>query len=76
MTPTFPSGGVWMDPVLPESYGDLHITNAPMGAGRITIDISGSAVSIQGLPEGMVFHRGYLPWVGDLMEQAGPQSEK
>ncbi|MEJ1181781.1 MULTISPECIES: amylo-alpha-1,6-glucosidase [unclassified Pseudarthrobacter] len=69
-------GGVWMDPVLPESYGDLHITNAPMGAGRINIDISGSEVSIKGLPEGMVFHRGYLPWVGDIMEQAPPQSEK
>ena len=69
-------GGVWMDPVLPESYGDLHITNAPMGAGRVTIDISGSDVSIQGLPEGMVFHRGYLPWVGDLMEQGRPRPEK
>lgn len=43
-------GGLWMDPVLPESYGDLHITNAPMAAGRITIDISGSTVSVQGCP--------------------------
>lgn len=65
-------GGLWMDPVLPESYGDLHITNAPMGEGRITIDISGGDVAIQGLPEGMVFHRGYLPWVGDLMEKTPP----
>ncbi len=24
-------GGVWLDPVLPESYGDLHISNARMG---------------------------------------------
>ena len=57
-------GGVWMDPDLPVNYGDLHISNAPMGAGRITIDISGSNVSVAGLPEGMKFHRGYLPWVG------------
>lgn len=28
-------GGFWMDPVLPESYGDLHITNAPIGAGGL-----------------------------------------
>lgn len=67
-------GGVWLDPVLPESYGHLHITNAPMGDGRITIDIAGSEVSVQGLPEGMSFHKGYLPWVGDLMEQAPPPS--
>ena len=74
--PDVSQGGVWLDPVLPKSYGDLHITNAPMGAGPITIDISGSAVSVQGLPEGMAFHRGYLPWVGDLMEQDKPRTEK
>ena len=64
-------GGLWMDPVLPESYGDLHITNAPMAGGRITIDITGSAANVQGLPEGMVFHRGHRPWFTDLVEQAG-----
>jgi hypothetical protein len=63
-------GGLWMDPVLPKSYGDLHIKNAPMAGGRITIDISGSDASIQGLPEGMVFHRGTRPWMADLVERA------
>ncbi|MBT2521828.1 glycogen debranching N-terminal domain-containing protein [Arthrobacter sp. ISL-28] len=63
-------GGLWMDPVLPESYGDLHITNAPMASGRITIDISNSLPSVQGLPEGMVFHRGHRPWMTELVEQA------
>ncbi|MFE5838007.1 glycogen debranching N-terminal domain-containing protein [Arthrobacter sp. NPDC056493] len=63
-------GGLWMDPVLPKSYGDLHIKNAPMAGGRITIDISGSEASIQGLPEGMVFHRGTRPWMADLVERA------
>ncbi|GGG58656.1 amylo-alpha-1,6-glucosidase [Kocuria dechangensis] len=63
-------GGLWMDPVLPESYGDLHITNAPMAGGRITIDISGCEATIQGLPEGMTYHRGTRPWAADLVEQA------
>jgi glycogen debranching enzyme len=63
-------GGLWMDPVLPESYGDLHITNAPMAGGRITIDIANSVPSVQGLPEGMVFHRGHRPWMTELVEQA------
>jgi glycogen debranching enzyme len=63
-------GGLWMDPVLPKSYGDLHIINAPMAGGRITIDISGSDATIQGLPEGMVFHRGTRPWMSELVEQA------
>jgi glycogen debranching enzyme len=66
-------GGLWLDPVLPESYGDLHITNAPMGAGRITIEISGSTATVQGLPEGMALHRGHRPWMTELVEQARRQ---
>jgi glycogen debranching enzyme len=63
-------GGLWMDPALPESYGDLRITNAPVAGGRITIDIANSVPSVQGLPEGMVFHRGHRPWMTELVEQA------
>lgn len=63
-------GRLWMDPALPKSYGDLHITNAPMAGGRITIDIADSVPSVQGLPEGMVFHHGARPWLTDIAEQA------
>ncbi len=63
-------GGFWMDPQLPASYGDLHITNAPMAGGRVTIDIAGSIPSVQGLPEGMVFHQGHRPWLTELVERA------
>ena len=67
--------GLWLDPVLLEAYGDLHITNAPMAGGRITIDISGSTTSVQGLPEGMVLHRGHRPWMTELVEQAKLRKE-
>jgi glycogen debranching enzyme len=67
--------GFWMDPALPESYGDLHITNAPMGGSRIDIDITGSEPSVRGLPEGLVFHREHRPWLTELVEQAGLGSE-
>ncbi|MDQ0618138.1 amylo-alpha-1,6-glucosidase [Arthrobacter globiformis] len=66
-------GGLWIDPVLPESYGDLHITNAPLGGGRITIDITASTPSVQGLPPGIVFHRGHRPWITELVDQARMQ---
>jgi hypothetical protein len=69
-------GGLWMDPVLPESYGDLHITNAPMADSRITIDISGSVANVQGLPEGMLFHHGVRPWASDLAEKANHASDQ
>jgi glycogen debranching enzyme len=64
-------GGFWMDPALPHFYGDLHITNAPMAGGRVTIDIANSVPTVQGLPEGMVFHQGHRPWLTELVEQAG-----
>jgi glycogen debranching enzyme len=68
--------GLWMDPVLPETYGDLHITNAPVGGGRITIDIDKSGPSIQGLPEWMEFRRGHRPWITELVEQADRRRRK
>lgn len=63
-------GGLWLDPWLPASYGDLHITNAPMADSRITIDISGSTATVQGLPKGMLFHHGIRPRAADLAQRA------
>jgi glycogen debranching enzyme len=74
--PVVSAGGVWMDPVLPQAFGDLHITNAPLGSGRITIDIANSVPSVHGLPEGMTFHRGHRPWMSELVEQADHRRAK
>jgi hypothetical protein len=68
-------GGLWLDPVLPASYGDLHITNAPMASGRISLDIADSIPTVQGLPEGMLFHHGIRPWAADLVQQAKRRRE-
>ncbi len=62
-------GGLWLDPCLPAFYGDLHITNAPMAGSRITIDISGSIATVQGLPAGMLFHYGIRPRAADLAQR-------
>lgn len=67
-------GGVWLDPVLPESFGSLHITNAPTGHGPITIDALGSTATVRGLPEDLTLHRGHRPWMTELVEQARQQS--
>jgi glycogen debranching enzyme len=63
-------GGLWLDPVLPDSYGELHISNAPMGNGRISIDIIGSTANVHGLPEGLTLHHGQRPWITELVEKA------
>ena len=64
-------GGFWLDPVLPESYGDVHLTNAPIAGSRMTIDVVGSEAAVQGLPEGITFHREHRPWLTELMAETG-----
>ena len=68
-------GGLWLDPWLPASFGDLHITNAPMADSRITIDISGSTATVQGLPTGMRFHHGIRPRAADLAQRTKNPNE-
>jgi hypothetical protein len=41
-----------------------------MGGGRITIDIANSVPTVQGLPEGMIFHKGHRPWLTELVNEA------
>lgn len=69
-------GSIWIDPALPESYGDLHIANAPTGAGPITIDVAATTASIQNLPEGLVLHRGHRPWITELVAKAKLRREE
>lgn len=61
-------GGLWMDPALPESWGGMHGTNAPVGTARVSVDISGTRAEVAGLPEGMVFHRGTRPPLDNFSE--------
>ncbi|WP_285314328.1 glycogen debranching N-terminal domain-containing protein [Pseudarthrobacter sp. fls2-241-R2A-168] len=68
-------GSMWLDPVLPQSFGHLHITNAPTGAGPVTIDASGTSASVQGLPKSLVLHRGHRPWITEQVEQAKLRQE-
>jgi glycogen debranching enzyme len=64
-------GGFWLDPALPESYGDLHIANAPLANSRITIDISNAIPSVHGLPEGITLRRGHRPHMTELTDEVG-----
>jgi glycogen debranching enzyme len=57
-------GGLWMHPEWPEAWGRLHASNAPVGDARVTVDVSGTSVTVDGLPEGMLFHRGIRPSSG------------
>jgi glycogen debranching enzyme len=68
-------GALWMDPVLPETWGNLHTTNLPVGGARVTIDVAGSQVTVNGLPEGMKFRRGTRPPLADFVGLSGLRRE-
>jgi glycogen debranching enzyme len=66
-----PLGGLWIDPALPPSWGNLHTVNLPVGGASVTMDVSGSHVRVEGLPEGIAFHKGTRPLLVDLLETDG-----
>ncbi|MFI9818208.1 amylo-alpha-1,6-glucosidase [Saccharothrix variisporea] len=51
--PDIPHGRVWLDPVLPESYGPLALDGLPMGGVRVSLEVDGDDVRVTGLPEGI-----------------------
>ena len=68
--PDISAGALWLDPVLPDSYGGLRLSGAPLGQGPVSIDISGSDVSVTGVPAGVVYRRGRRPWITKLIDEA------
>jgi glycogen debranching enzyme len=59
--------GMWLAPVLPDSLGRVRISNCRVGDSRISIDVTGSEATIEGLPPGMELHRAVRPPLADLL---------
>jgi glycogen debranching enzyme len=51
--PWIPAGKLWLAPALPESIGVLRIDDVPLLGGRISIEVEGDAVKVEGLPDGV-----------------------
>ena len=51
--PWIPSGRLLLAPALPEAIGWLRIDDVPLLGGRITIEVDGTAVKVDGLPDGV-----------------------
>ncbi len=50
LDPWVPHGKVWLDPVLPERIGRLRVDRIPLGGRRVTVEVDGDDVSVEGLP--------------------------
>lgn len=47
--PWVPHGKVWVDPALPECIGRLRVDRIPLAGRRLTVDVDGDSVSVEGL---------------------------
>jgi glycogen debranching enzyme len=50
LDPWVPRGKVWLQPALPEQIGRLRVDRIPLAGSRVSVDVQGDRVSIDGLP--------------------------
>ncbi len=48
--PWVPRGRVWLQPALPEQIGRLRVGRIPLAGARVTVDVEGDRVTVEGLP--------------------------
>jgi glycogen debranching enzyme len=53
LEPDVPGRRLELDPVLPKGASRLRLTDMPLGATRITIELDRDAVAVRGLPRGL-----------------------
>jgi glycogen debranching enzyme len=64
LEPRLNQGQVWLDPAVPDSFGNLRIDNIPLGGVRVSIEVINGEATIEGLPPGLVVrthHNGISP---------------
>jgi glycogen debranching enzyme len=54
--PSATSGEVWVAPVLPPEFGDVHLRNVPFAGSRVSVDVSDGTASLIGLPAHLTLH--------------------
>jgi glycogen debranching enzyme len=50
LDPWVPRGRVWLQPALPEQIQRLRVDRIPLGGSRVSVDVAGPTVTIDGLP--------------------------
>lgn len=69
----FSLGELWMDPVLPEAWGNFHAENVALGETYFSCDVFGSQMKVEGLTEGIVLRRGTRPTLADVQGRERPR---
>jgi glycogen debranching enzyme len=50
LDPWVPRGKVWLHPALPDQIGRLRVDRIPLGGCRVSVDVQGDEVTVEGLP--------------------------
>lgn len=56
--PAVSLGRIYIDPILPPGVGRLHVEGIPVAGSRISVDVEGGDVSVEGVPSGLALVRG------------------
>src|SRR5205823_326829 len=49
LDPWVPQGKVWLDPAVPEAIGRLRVDRIPLAGRRVSVEVDGDAVKVEGL---------------------------
>jgi glycogen debranching enzyme len=55
--PSVPTGELWLAPVPPPQFGDIHVRNVPFAGARVSLDVARERTTVSGLPDGLTLHR-------------------
>jgi glycogen debranching enzyme len=65
--PSAPSGRLWLSPAFPDGFGYLKKEQVPLAGSRLTIEVSGNAAHVTGLPPSIELHLGTQEPLADLI---------
>jgi glycogen debranching enzyme len=51
--PELPQERLWVDPVLPPAFAPLRVEGVALGAGRISVEVTGEETLVEGVPSGV-----------------------
>ncbi|MBT2597638.1 glycogen debranching N-terminal domain-containing protein [Arthrobacter sp. ISL-72] len=65
--PSAPTGRLWLSPAFPDGFGYLKKDQVPLAGSRLTIEVSGNAAHVTGLPPSIELHLGTQDPRADLI---------
>ncbi|MFD1213229.1 glycogen debranching N-terminal domain-containing protein [Arthrobacter sp. GCM10027362] len=75
MDPCFPTGELWISPVIPPGFGSFEASNVLLGGSRLSLSADGGEFTIDGLDPALQLHRSLRPQLAELLAVLGADSD-